>query len=40
MNKNQILAKINEIQDPDIGIGLADLGLVYNIKIADAKIFL
>ena len=38
MTKNEILNKINEIQDPDIGIGLADLGLVYNIKIADGAV--
>jgi len=30
-----ILKKINEIQDPDIGIGIVDLGLVYDLKADD-----
>jgi len=38
MTKDQILQKINEIQDPDIGIGLVDLGLVYNIDLNGKEI--
>lgn len=34
MTKEQILAKINEIPDPDIGISLVELGLIYDVKIS------
>lgn len=31
MNKNEILKKIGEILDPDLGISIVDLGLIYKV---------
>jgi len=33
-----ILKKINEIQDPDIGIGIVDLGLIYEVIAKNDRI--
>lgn len=33
LTKEQILAKINEIPDPDLGISLVELGLIYNVEV-------
>jgi metal-sulfur cluster biosynthetic enzyme len=38
ITEKEILAKINEINDPDIGIGLVDLGLVYKTEVTDGNI--
>lgn len=38
LTKEQVLAKINEIPDPDIGISLVELGLIYDVKVAGDKI--
>ena len=38
MTKDQILAKINEIPDPDLGISLVELGLIYNIEVKDGVV--
>lgn len=34
MTKAEVLAKINEIPDPDIGISLVELGLIYDVKVS------
>lgn len=36
--KEIILRKINEIQDPDIGIGIVDLGLIYEVQEENDRI--
>lgn len=35
MTKDQILKKIGEIEDPDLGISIVELGLIYNLQIKD-----
>ncbi|MCL5435902.1 MAG: metal-sulfur cluster assembly factor [Patescibacteria group bacterium] len=34
MTKEEALKKINQIPDPDIGISLVELGLIYDVKVA------
>lgn len=38
MTEKELLAKINEIDDPDIGIGLVDLGLIYKAEVSGGEI--
>lgn len=38
LTKNEVLAKIDPIMDPEIGLGLVDLGLIYDIVILDDRI--
>jgi len=38
MTKEQVLSKINEIPDPDIGISLVELGLIYDVKIVKDEV--
>ena len=35
LDKVTILEKLAPIQDPEIGIGIVDLGLIYNIEVND-----
>jgi metal-sulfur cluster biosynthetic enzyme len=35
--KEEIMAKISEVEDPEIRVGIVDLGLVYDIKIVEDK---
>jgi len=37
-SKEEILAKLEPIEDPEIGVGLVDLGLIYDIVILDDRI--
>ena len=37
LDKVTILEKLAPIQDPEIGIGIVDLGLIYNIEVNDGK---
>ncbi len=37
LDKVTILEKLAPIQDPEIGIGIVDLGLIYNIEVNDNK---
>ena len=38
ISKRDILTKLNNILDPDIGIGLVDLGLIYKITITKSEV--
>jgi metal-sulfur cluster biosynthetic enzyme len=38
MTKEEVLAKINEIPDPDIGISLVELGLIYDVKVTNKTV--
>ena len=42
MKKEEIIAKLKEVKDPEIGIDVWTLGLIYDIKIDDegAKILM
>ncbi len=37
LDKVTILERLAPIQDPEIGIGIVDLGLIYNIEVNDGK---
>jgi metal-sulfur cluster biosynthetic enzyme len=36
--KNEILARLEPIEDPEIRVGLVDLGLIYDVVILDNRI--
>jgi metal-sulfur cluster biosynthetic enzyme len=36
--KEEIMAKLEPIEDPELGLGLVDLGLIYDISILDNRI--
>jgi metal-sulfur cluster biosynthetic enzyme len=37
ITKEIIRGKVAEVEDPEIGIGLVDLGLIYDIEVLDEK---
>lgn len=37
ISKNEILAKIAEVEDPEIQLGVVDLGLIYDVAIIDDR---
>ena len=38
LNEQAVLAALRQVIDPEIGCNIVDLGLIYNIAIADAKV--
>lgn len=36
--KEEIFAKLEPIEDPELGLGLVDLGLIYDITVLDNRI--
>src|SRR3989344_3373154 len=38
INKDQIIDKLRKCLDPELGINIVDLGLVYGIAIEDGKV--
>lgn len=36
--KSEIMAKLEPIEDPELGLGLVDLGLIYDVVILDNRI--
>lgn len=38
LNQQTVLAALQQVMDPEIGCNIVDLGLIYNIAIADAKV--
>jgi len=40
ISKNEILEKLKSVEDPELGVNIVDLGLIYNIEVqAGATIF-
>jgi metal-sulfur cluster biosynthetic enzyme len=37
VNKEEILSALNEVVDPELGMGIVDLGLIYGIDIKPKK---
>ena len=37
VTKEIIRGKVAEVEDPEIGLGLVDLGLIYDIEVLDEK---
>ena len=37
ITKEIIRGKVAEVEDPEIGLGLVDLGLIYDIEVLDEK---
>jgi metal-sulfur cluster biosynthetic enzyme len=35
VTKDEILAIVSEVEDPEIGLGVVDLGLIYDIAISE-----
>lgn len=40
MNKEQVIEKLKEIVDPELGIDIYTLGLIYDIKINNKNIYI
>ena len=38
ITRDQILAKLKTVLDPELGIDVVDLGLIYDIKIDDGRV--
>jgi metal-sulfur cluster biosynthetic enzyme len=38
LNEQTVLAALRQVIDPEIGCNIVDLGLIYNIDVADAKV--
>lgn len=38
VTKEQILEKLKEVIDPELGINIVDLGLIYDVKINDGEV--
>jgi metal-sulfur cluster biosynthetic enzyme len=37
VNKNEVMGKIATVEDPELGLNVVDLGLIYNVEILDEK---
>jgi len=40
MNENQILEVLKQVDDPEIGINIVDLGLVYQVEIRPEEVYI
>ncbi len=40
VTKDQILEKLSEVLDPELGINIVDMGLIYDIEIKKKKVFI
>lgn len=38
VTQKQVLAKLKEVLDPEIGINIVDLGLIYEVKVDKAQV--
>jgi metal-sulfur cluster biosynthetic enzyme len=39
VNEEDVLRALSEVYDPDLGIDVVSLGLVYEVKVVDEKVF-
>jgi metal-sulfur cluster biosynthetic enzyme len=37
VTKEQVLGKVAEVEDPEIRLGVVDLGLIYNVEVLNEK---
>ncbi len=37
ITKKQIMGKLSEVVDPELGVNIVDLGLIYSVKMLPAK---
>jgi metal-sulfur cluster biosynthetic enzyme len=40
VTKDEILDKLREVKDPELGINIVDLGLIYEVDIEDKKVLI
>lgn len=40
LSKKSVIKKLKEVLDPEIGISLVDLGLIYDVKLNKNKIYI
>ena len=40
VSKEEILKRLEQVEDPELGINIVDLGLVYDVKIEGKKVFI
>lgn len=40
VTKDQIIEKLSQVMDPELGISIVDLGLIYDIKVEGNKAFI
>ncbi|RLF90686.1 aromatic ring hydroxylase [Thermococci archaeon] len=38
MNENEVIEVLKEVVDPEIGVNVVDLGLIYGVKVSDGKV--
>ncbi len=39
VTKNEILAKLSEVIDPEIGVNIVDMGLIYGVEVKGDKAY-
>lgn len=40
VTKTKVLKKLNEVLDPELGISLVDLGLIYNVRVKKGTVYI
>lgn len=40
INEQQVLDKLKNVVDPEIGLNIVDMGLIYDVRIEEGQVFL